>query len=121
MSVLYIFLGGGLGAACRYGLSLMPVGMDFPAMTLLTNLVGALVIGAITELAAIHGTSGAFLLFWKTGFCGGFTTFSTFSLETVTLFYRGDLAKGFLYIFLSVGLCLLGVLLGMGAVRGVLK
>ena len=75
MSVLYVFLGGGLGAACRYGLSLMPVGMDFPAMTLLTNLVGALVIGAITELAAIHGTSGAFLLFWKTGFCGGFTTF----------------------------------------------
>ena len=71
MSVLYVFLGGGLGAACRYGLSLMPVGMDFPAMTLLTNLVGALVIGAITELAAIHGTSGAFLLFWKTGFCGG--------------------------------------------------
>ena len=56
MSVLYVFLGGGLGAACRYGLSLMPVGMDFPAMTLLTNLVGALVIGAITELAAIHGT-----------------------------------------------------------------
>ena len=48
MSVLYVFLGGGLGAACRYGLSLMPVGMDFPAMTLLTNLVGALVIGAIT-------------------------------------------------------------------------
>ena len=63
MSVLYVFLGGGLGAACRYGLSLMPVGMDFPAMTLLTNLVGALVIGAITELAAIGGISpkGSFI------------------------------------------------------------
>ena len=99
----------------------MPVGMDFPAMTLLTNLVGALVIGAITELAAIHGTSRGLLLFWKTGFCGGFTTFSTFSPGDRDPFLPGDLAKGFLYIFLSVGLCLLGVLLGMGAVRGVLK
>ena len=45
----------------------MPVGMDFPAMTLLTNLVGALVIGAITELAAIHGTSGAFFALLENG------------------------------------------------------
>ena len=79
MSVLYVFLGGGLGAACRYGLSLMPVGMDFPAMTLLTNLVGALVIGAITELAAIHGTSGAFFCsFGKRDFAAALRPFQPF-------------------------------------------
>ncbi|UQT40967.1 hypothetical protein M5E89_04265 [Acidaminococcus intestini] len=78
MSVLYVFLGGGLGAACRYGLSLMPVGMDFPAMTLLTNLVGALVIGAITELAAIHGTSGAFCSFGKRDFAAALRPFQPF-------------------------------------------
>ena len=106
MSVLYVFLGGGLGAACRYGLSLMPVGMDFPAMTLLTNLVGALVIGAITELAAIHGTSGVLFALLENGILRRlYVPFLTFSLETVYPFFTGGISPKGSFIFSLVWAC----------------
>lgn len=108
--LLLVALGGGLGAVCRYGLIFLPVGGAFPVRTLLTNLAGAVLIGLIAGLSGQISDNAA--LFWKTGVCGGFTTFSTFSLETAGLLEEGKLLAGGAYILLSVGLCLAGVWLG---------
>ena len=90
---LFVALGGGLGAVGRYLLSLIAAPWSFPVMTLLTNFLGAVVIGAVAQAAGQLPMSKSAVLFLKTGLCGGFTTFSTFSLETVELLeqYAGPL------------------------------
>lgn len=116
--VLLVALGGGVGAVCRYGLSLLPIGAHFPFPTLLANLLGAVIIGVLAGLAAgIPGFPPALNLLLKTGFCGGFTTFSTFSLETVTLFQSGRYAAGSGYAAASLALCLAGVCFGQAAAK----
>ncbi len=105
-------LGGALGSMLRYLISLIPVNNTFPFLTLITNLLGALLIGFIVGLSDNLFISKKFLLFLKTGVCGGFTTFSTFSLEAVQLFQRGEPFLGTIYAILSVILCLSGIILG---------
>lgn len=112
--VVLVALGGAVGAAGRYGLSLAPWKGAFPGMTLLTNLLGAVCIGFLAGLALRQRLDDRWLLFWKTGVCGGFTTFSTFSLETVGLLEQGRYGLGTLYVLASVILCLLGVAVGRG-------
>lgn len=116
---LWVALGGALGAMLRYAVSLIPVRGGFPVLTLLTNLLGALLIGFIAGAAEISAPSPGLILFAKTGLCGGFTTFSTFSLESYTLIKAGQKGTAVLYIALSVGLCLLGIWLGHLAARRV--
>lgn len=114
--VLLVAVGGAAGAVCRYLLSMIPVRGEFPVMTFLTNITGAFVIGLIVGLTAGKlSEAPELVLFLKTGFCGGFTTFSTFSLETVQLLEKGKLLTGGLYTAGSVMLSLLGVLAGMAA------
>ena len=80
-AVLWVGAGGFLGAVGRYLLGLVPFEGDFPLMTFLVNFAGAVAIGAITEVTgATSALSAEAALFLKTGVCGGFTTFSTFSL-----------------------------------------
>ena len=86
---LMVAAGGALGAAGRYGISLLPWRGEFPLLTLCTNFLGALAIGFVVGLAGPRRLSPSWTLFWKTGVCGGFTTFSTFSLESFTLLERG--------------------------------
>lgn len=117
---LWVALGGGLGAVGRYLLSLIPVAGDFPVMTLCTNFLGAVVIGGLSALLDRGQLSPPASLLLKTGLCGGFTTFSAFSLETVSLLERGRILSGGLYALLSVGLCLAGVLLGRAVVSRLL-
>ena len=112
MGVLWVALGGACGAAVRYGISLLPVRMDFPVLTLMTNFLGALLIGVIVGMADEGRLTPNQTLFWKTGVCGGFTTFSTFSLESLTLLERGKWLLGGSYMLLSMALCLLGAALG---------
>jgi CrcB protein len=112
-SVAAVGLGGALGAILRYALSLMPYKGDFPLPTFIANLVGALAIGFIAGIT--QGHSKNIVLFFKTGVCGGFTTFSTFSLETVTLFEKGKYFIGTAYVISSLAVCLLGVFAGMEA------
>ena len=93
--LLLVGAGGAIGAVLRYLISLIPFRGDWPAATLLTNVLGALVIGVVVGLTlGERGPSEGAVLFLKTGVCGGFTTFSTFSLETLTLLERGGCCRG---------------------------
>ena len=109
---LWVGLGGALGAILRYSISLLPLKSSFPFLTLITNVIGAFVIGIVVGLFEKHYLSSNINLFLKTGVCGGFTTFSTFSLETLTLLENGMPSIAMIYAFVSIIGCVIGVYLG---------
>lgn len=120
-SLAYVALGGAVGASLRYltGLGVVRlVGHGFPMATITVNIVGSLLMGAFVVLAAHRGLTHLSPLV-MTGFLGGFTTFSAFSLEVVTLFERGQIGAAAGYVAISVigsiGALMLGVLLMRGA------
>lgn len=113
LGFLFVALGGAVGSMGRYAISLLPFKTGFPILTLITNIIGAALIGFIAGAVSNKGdVSPNAVLFWKTGVCGGFTTFSTFSLEAFTLFENKACLSGGIYIFLSVVCCLAGILCG---------
>lgn len=112
---LFVGAGGAAGAVCRYLMGLIPWLQRgaFPLPTLLINLLGAFLIGLIAQRAG--GSTGMdpnLVLLLKVGFCGGFTTFSTFSLESLSLLESGRWGLFTLYAGLSLVLCIAGVALG---------
>ncbi len=114
MNFVFVAAGGALGAILRYSAGFLPFKANFPLSTLMVNFIGAFIIGLITGIAEEKGMSENGLLFLKTGFCGGFTTFSTFSIETVGLIDSGRYSAAGLYIILSLVLCLAGAAAGKG-------
>ena len=113
MNFVFVALGGAVGAVARYAISMIPLKTEFPVLTILTNIVGAILIGFIVGISCKkEGMSPHALLFWKTGVCGGFTTFSTFSLEAYSLFENKAYAAGGAYMALSVVCCIVGVFAG---------
>ena len=120
MGFLFVGLGGASGAVLRYLVSIIPYKGDFPILTLVTNLIGALAIGFISGIAEKKLSDNA-VLFLKTGVCGGFTTFSTFSLEAYKLFESNHAVLAVIYSVLSVGLCILGVFAGTLAAKKFVK
>lgn len=117
MDFIFVGLGGFVGAIFRYAISLLPNGHIFPIWTLVTNLLGAVLIGFITGIATQKNLSNNTTLFLKTGVCGGFTTFSTFSLESFNLLNDGYKTIGFLYISCSVLFCLIGIFIGFSLAK----
>ena len=114
-SVIWVGLGGFAGASARYLLGLLPVcsRTKYPFMTMLINIAGAFLIGIISGAAAREGgLPPSLVLFLKVGLCGGFTTFSSFSLETLTLFQNGQGLWGCMYAAGSFFFCLLAVWAG---------
>ena len=113
MNFLFVALGGALGAVARYAISLIPVKTYFPILTLITNILGAILIGFVVGITSNReSVSDNTILFWKTGVCGGFTTFSTFSLEAFNLFEKKQYMNGGLYVVLSCCCCIFGILCG---------
>lgn len=113
MNFICVGIGGAIGAMGRYAISLIPVKTGFPILTLITNILGAVLIGFIVGVTDLHkDISPNRVLFWKTGVCGGFTTFSTFSLEAFTLLENRIYLAGGIYIALSVTCCILGIFCG---------
>jgi CrcB protein len=118
-----VALGGALGASLRYltGLGVLRLfgHGDFPVAILSVNVVGSFLMGVFVVAAAHRGLTHL-SPFVMTGVLGGFTTFSAFSLETMTLIERGQLGSAALYITLSVGLSIGALAVGLLAARSVL-
>ena len=118
MSYLWIFIGGGLGSAARLAVSEMVarrIGDGFPWGTLVVNLTGSLAIGFLATITAPdnHWLAGSGARhFIMLGLLGGYTTFSSFSLQTLELMRAGDWPRAGGNVVLSVTLCLAGAWLG---------
>ena len=121
LSYLIVFLGAGLGGGLRHGvnsLSIKLLGSGWPVGTLAINVVGSFLMGALGGWFLVRtGSSQAWRLFLTTGVLGGFTTFSTFSLEAVLLYERGALLQATLYVVGSVGLGVIALVAGLALAR----
>jgi fluoride exporter len=119
--LLYVALGSAIGGAGRYllgGLIQRLMDTSFPAGTLLINISGSLLLGGIIRYATdTPSLTPELRAFFTIGLCGGYTTFSTFSYETVALLEDGQWARASIYVAASVVLAVLATLLGFGIAR----
>lgn len=125
LNLLLIALGGAIGSVLRYltanGIYLL-LGRHFPYGTLTVNIIGSWLMGLLTIVLLERFTnfSGELRSLLLIGLLGGYTTFSSFSIETLNLISQGQFIKGMLNIFLSITLCLLASWLGLLLARTVL-
>lgn len=121
MDFLLVFLGAGIGGMLRHGvnfLSLRLLGSGLPLGTLFINVSGSLVMGILAEYWAVKsGLSQPARLFLTTGLLGGFTTFSTFSLEAALLWERGQALIAVAYVTTSVVLSIGALFCGLWLIR----
>lgn len=121
-SLLLVMLGGAIGSGARHltGRAMLGLfGPDYPLGTLTVNLVGGLLMGLLVGILARHGGSEPARLFLGVGVLGGFTTFSAFSLDVVTLAERGATATALGYVLVSVVGAIAAVAAGMTLARTV--
>lgn len=107
MTYLFVFMGGGAGSLIRYLLQLAIPVSAFPWATLTANVFASLVLAAVS----ISPIESSWKIFLITGFCGGLSTFSTFSLETVRLAQQGQWLLVLMNILMNVAICMLGIYL----------
>src|SRR5262245_386237 len=121
MGFLFVFIGGGIGAALRHGFNLVfarLLGTSFAHATLIGNVGGSVVMGVRVALCAFRsGIPHQWQLFLTTGILGGYTTFSTFSLDVAVLYERGEIGLAALYVLLSVVLSIGGLFGGLALTR----
>ncbi|WP_397544144.1 fluoride efflux transporter CrcB [Roseovarius salis] len=123
MTVLQVAAGGALGASARYLASvgaMRLVGPGFPWATLFVNVAGSFLMGVLVVVLA-HKGGTRFAPFLMTGALGGFTTFSAFSLDALTIYERGQVALSAVYVLASVALSLAAIGAGLLVARGVVQ
>ena len=119
-TLLQVMIGGGIGAGLRFGMGRAVnavTGPGFPLAILCVNVLGSFLMGVFVVAAAQRGLTHLSPLI-QVGILGGFTTFSSFSLEAFTLMERGETGQAAAYIVLSVGASIGGLLLGLMLARG---
>ena len=119
MDCIVVGVGGFVGAVCRYLIGMIPLkeGCTFPIKTFLINIAGSFLIGIVAALAMkTESLDSRTVLFLKVGICGGFTTFSSFALETTDLMKDGKMHLAAIYTVLSVTFGVLAVFAGQGIV-----
>ena len=125
LGYVLVFFGAGIGGALRHGINLSTArtfGTVFPYGTLTVNIVGSLVMGVFAGYFAFRGDAAqTWRLFLTTGILGGFTTFSTFSLDTALLYERGELGLTLLYVAVSFACSIGALFMGLWAVRGLVQ
>ena len=111
----WIFIGGGLGSICRYALSswLAAFKIPFPLGTFAANLLASFLLGLVLGAGLKHTLPEPFRWLVITGFCGGFSTFSTFSNDTLQLWTQAQYGWAAINILVNVLCCLLAVFLGL--------
>jgi CrcB protein len=125
LGFLLVFVGGGLGSILRHAANQLGAalfGPDFPYSTMFVNILGSLTMGFIAGAFALRGSGGQMLLlFLTTGILGGFTTFSTFSLDVALLWERGQVLRVAFYVLGSFIPAVVAVFSGLAAARALLK
>ncbi|MCC9625713.1 fluoride efflux transporter CrcB [Thalassospira sp. MA62] len=120
-----IALGGAIGAVARHSVSAFMVSMmgtGFPWGTLVVNVVGSFLMGALIEFSALKLSMGPEMrALLVTGLLGAFTTFSTFSLDVATLYERGNLGLSALYVIVSVVVGISALFGAIALVRGIVQ
>ena len=111
-NLLLAGFGGMLGTLTRYLLYLTFANQSFPYITLIINISGSFIIGSVTAIALRNSLSTDWKLFLATGVCGGFTTFSAFSMETIQLLQQNRNIAALVYVSCSVGLGIVAAFAG---------
>lgn len=114
--VIAVAIGGALGALSRFAVATwirQSWSSPFPVATFAVNVTGSLALGYVLTVFAPRPAGSVWAALLATGFLGSFTTFSTFSWETVALIRSGSVSQALLYVGLSLALSLVGVLVGM--------
>jgi CrcB protein len=121
MNILIVFLGGGFGAVCRYLFGVGVVRLSSPAQgpfaTFMINVLGSFLMGLLIGFLARTGTTDRWRLLLGVGVLGGFTTFSSYSLEAVMMIERKAYPLAAAYIVGSVVMGVLGLMLGLMIMR----
>ncbi|MDR0248076.1 MAG: fluoride efflux transporter CrcB [Oscillospiraceae bacterium] len=116
--ILAVAAGGSIGSVARYLLTRVVPSAAFPFATLAANIIAGFAVGVLAGLdGTLYALPPRWRLFAVTGVLGGLSTFCTFSLETVKLFEAGRHTAAALNVFVSVALCILGVVTGRAIVR----
>lgn len=121
MQILLVALGGAIGATLRHLVGILTLkvfGAGFPWGTFTVNILGSFIMGCVVEIIARKlNASIEMRLFLMTGLLGGFTTFSSFSLDTAFLWERGETMTAFVYVLASVALSIAALFAGLALVR----
>ncbi len=117
-AILLVFIGGGVGSVLRYSLGLIyPAKLLIPTGTFLANVISCLLLGVLIGFQSKQWMSDGQKLLLVTGFCGGFSTFSTFSSEMLQMMQSGDYLWALGYSILSLVAGIIAILIGMMVAR----